>query len=277
MPRLAISAADARDIVTYFTERDGTLAAAADSAASDSVNGDLRRGRELFETRGCAGCHEFTGASVKVRPKAPTFESETDRAVALAPDLRFTRARFRPDALKSWIQNPAQIKPSTRMPALGLNANDARDLAAFISKTPLDDAKISVPARLPILERRVSFNEVNERVLMQTCRHCHTNPDRARGDGGPGNTGGFGFSARHLDLSSYAGVNAGYVDAQGVRRSVFERGRDGTPLLVVALLARHAEQVGSPGKVRGMPLGLPPLRAEQIQLVESWIAQGRPL
>jgi hypothetical protein len=28
--------------------------------------------------------------------------------------------------------------------------------------------------------------------------------------------------------------------------------------------------------VRGMPLGLPPLEPEQIQLVESWIAQGRP-
>ena len=26
----------------------------------------------------------------------------------------------------------------------------------------------------------------------------------------------------------------------------------------------------------GMPLGLPPLSAEQIQLVETWIAQGTP-
>jgi hypothetical protein len=28
--------------------------------------------------------------------------------------------------------------------------------------------------------------------------------------------------------------------------------------------------------VRGMPLGLPALTPEQVQLVESWIAQGRP-
>jgi hypothetical protein len=28
--------------------------------------------------------------------------------------------------------------------------------------------------------------------------------------------------------------------------------------------------------VRGMPLGLPAVGPEEIQLVESWIAQGRP-
>ena len=41
--------------------------------------------------------------------------------------------------------------------------------------------------------------------------------------------------------------------------------------------ARHAEEAGRPDPaVRGMPLGLPPIPLEDIQLVESWIAQGRP-
>ncbi len=35
------------------------------------------------------------------------------------------------------------------------------------------------------------------------------------------------------------------------------------------------ESIVEPGEgVRGMPLGLPPMSMEQIQLVESWIAQG---
>ena len=39
----------------------------------------------------------------------------------------------------------------------------------------------------------------------------------------------------------------------------------------------YAEIAGeSTGEVRGMPLGLPPMSLEDIQLVESWIAQGRP-
>jgi hypothetical protein len=46
---------------------------------------------------------------------------------------------------------------------------------------------------------------------------------------------------------------------------------------VRALLARHAEERGAAtGEVRGMPLGYPALSLEDIQLVETWIAQGRP-
>jgi hypothetical protein len=163
------------------------------------------------------------------------------------------------------------------MPNLGLTPADAADLARFISTAPLDGApRPVVAARRPVLDRPVGFAEVNDRVLMKTCRHCHTDPDKARGDGGPGNTGGFGFEPRRLDLSSYEGVSAGFVDARGLRHSVFERLPDGTPRLLAALLARHAEQAGLPGAVRGMPLGLPPVGPEEIQLVETWIAQGRP-
>jgi len=47
--------------------------------------------------------------------------------------------------------------------------------------------------------------------------------------------------------------------------------------LVAALLARQlgAEAQNDP-EIRGMPLGYPSLSPEEIQLVESWIAQGRP-
>ena len=41
--------------------------------------------------------------------------------------------------------------------------------------------------------RRVSFAEVNEQVLRRTCWHCHSTPEFAMGDGGPGNTGALAF------------------------------------------------------------------------------------
>ncbi len=51
---------------------------------------------------------------------------------------------------------------------------------------------------------------------------------------------------------------------------------DGTPRIVAHLLARHAEIAGTPaGGVRGMPLGFPAVAPEDIQLLETWIAQGR--
>jgi cytochrome c2 len=272
MPRLPLDRQQARDIVTYLSP---AVAAPQGVAAR---NGDASHGRELFETRGCTGCHAFGGARVAVRPAVPRYTTDTDRSVALAPDLRFTRDRYRSDVLEKWLMNPEAFQPNTRMPNLGLTSSDAADLASFILTSPLDPpTHVSVPARRPLLDRPVTFAEVNERVLMKTCRHCHTDPDKARGDGGPGNTGGFGFEPRRLDLSSYAGVSAGFLDAEGRRRSVFERLPDGTPRLVGALLARHAELAGAPGAVRGMPLGLPPVGAEEIQLVESWISQGRPL
>jgi hypothetical protein len=59
--------------------------------------------------------------------------------------------------------------------------------------------------------------------------------------------------------------------------SVFRPTKDGTPRLVAALIARQKEEAGLVDpEVRGMPLGLPALSAKEVQLVESWVAQGRP-
>jgi hypothetical protein len=164
------------------------------------------------------------------------------------------------------------------MPALGLSADDASALAAFIVTTPLA-ARPSpdVPVRLPVVARAVKWDEMEARVFRDTCWHCHSEPDFARGDGGPGNSGGFGFAGRGLDVSSYASISAGSLDDTGERRSVFAPLPDGTPRLIAHLLARHVEVAGGsvPG-VRGMPLGLPPVPLETIQLVDTWIANGRP-
>ena len=88
-----------------------------------------------------------------------------------------------------------------------------------------------------------------------------------------------GFPARGLNLATYQGISSGITDpATGKRRSVFAPGPDGkTPLLIAALMARHAEVAGQPVPgVRGMPLGLPPMPLEDIQRVITWVAQGRP-
>jgi hypothetical protein len=200
------------------------------------------------------------------------------RAWLLAPDLRFTRERFRPEALAAWLVDPKDQKRDTLMPNHALTPQEARDLAQFLVATPLASRPaLGRTLRPPLLERRVAFSEVQERVLGVTCGHCHGNPDAAFGDGGPGNTGGFGFPARGLDLTSYGKVASGWVNPEGHRHSVFEPLSDGTPRLVGSLLARHEELAGRPSdEVRGMPLGLPPVALADIQVVDTWIAQGRP-
>lgn len=272
MPRLRLSPEQARDIATYLTAS-GTPEPAPVAVSAEPAR--VARGKQLLGERGCIGCHEVSGAGLPSPPKSEGFV----RTLGLAPDLRYARERSEPSALARWLLDPSRVKHDAVMPNLGLAPEDARDLAAFLSFGELSPAPHRpAPPRLPLLERRVGFDEVNTSVFAVTCRHCHTNPDLAGGDGGPGNTGGFGFKPRKIDFSSYQGIQSGGVDPQGERVSLFAKTTEGLPRLVAALVARQREiDGGEVDDVRGMPLGLPPLSAEQIQLVESWVAQGRPL
>jgi cytochrome c2 len=273
MPRLALDAAQAADIAAYFS------ALAPARPAPLSAPGSPHSGRELMEQKGCASCHAFSGVPALPVSAAPLpAGSEAARAAALAPDLRFSRERWARARLVGFLLDPRAIKADTRMPSFGLSGEEARDLVAYIFDSELAPEQAPPFVRLPILTRRVSFEEANRRVFSRTCHHCHTDAESAGGDGGPGNTGGFGFAPRGISFSSHAAILSGYVDARGERRSLFEPMSGGTARLVAALLARHDEQRSAArDDVRGMPLGLPPLSAEDIQLVESWVAQGKPL
>jgi cytochrome c2 len=273
MPRLALTSEQASDIVAYLM----SVSKAPPEVELESANVD--RGRELTAAKACNDCHAFTGASgFPEPPRAGAADAPAARARRLAPDLRFTRDRMTGGALVRWLASPKAVKPDTLMPDFGLSADDARDIAAYISTTELQrPAPRPAPERLPVLARRVSFEEVDREVFSVTCRHCHADPDVALGDGGPGNTGGFGFEPRGLNLASYEGIASGLRSRSGERQSVFAKLRDGTPRLLASLLARRDEEAAQPSShVRGMPLGLPALTPEQIQLVESWIEQGRP-
>ncbi len=240
----------------------------------------LRRGRALLQTQGCGTCHRFTGVEpLSASPlPVPIQPAALAQGIRLAPDLRHTRERVQTAYLVQWLRDPASIKPDSKMPKIPLSQEQATAIAAYVMTAPLAPSPPPVlPTRLPVLQRRVSFAEVNDQVFRRTCWHCHSTPEFAMGDGGPGNTGGFGFAGRGLNLATYSDVLAGSLDDQGERRSIFVPQADGTSILLRALLARQKELAGqiTPG-VYGMPLGLPALTAEQLQLVESWIAQGRP-
>jgi cytochrome c2 len=269
MPRLKLERVQARDIATY-------LMGSGPVSAPEVATGDAKRGAKLMQDKGCGDCHRMGGSQVFADKSVPN-ERETRVAVMLAPDLRHARERLDPGALIAWLLDPQSVKPGTPMPKMPMSDSEAQDIAAYVLTSELTAPP---PAELPAvpkpLDREVTFAEVAERVLDKTCRHCHGNPDVAVGDGGPGNTGGFGFKGRGLELTSYERVMAGFLDDQGERQSVFIPTRDGTPRLVAAMMARYAEEAGKPNaEVRGMPLGLPPVPLDDIKLVVTWIAQGR--
>jgi cytochrome c5 len=273
MPRLKLTPEQARDIVTHLVKDEFGKA-----RPPAEPEGDSTTGRELFEAKGCGTCHTFSGVPpLATQPKPDEGNEEQRRAVTLAPDLRYARERLRAERIVQWISDPKSIKADTLMTPSPLTPPEARHIAAYVLTASLEaPAPKPLPPRLPVLTRKVSFEEVNTKVLMRTCRHCHGDADSQLGDGGPGNTGGFGFKPRGLNLSHHRGALSGLIDDHGERQSAFQPLKNGTPRIIGALLARHAEESGKPdSEVRGMPLGLPPLPAEDIQLFESWVAQGR--
>jgi mono/diheme cytochrome c family protein len=278
MPRLAITAADARDIAVYLTP-EGDTPFVDVAKAPELAGADLGKGRALLETKGCGSCHAMTGVVALPSSNPPAMDGRAfDRAHKLAPDLRVTRERMTPARVIAWLKDPASVKPDSAMPKIALTDAEVKDLAGYILSvelaSPVRKPKV---ARLPVLTRKVTFKEVDDKVFHRTCWHCHSEPDYAIGDGGPGNSGGFGFKPRGLNLSTYEGIAAGFVDDKNERQSVFAKDGEGVPRIVRAMLARYDEESGAAtGEVRGMPLGYDPLSLEEIQLVETWVAQGRP-
>lgn len=271
MPRLALTEADARDIAAFLVPDDSAKAPV--TPAPEAV----REGRELFEKKGCVQCHVITGAApFKTGTPAKQGERGITPAVRLAPDLRNARDRMSFETIVKWIKKPGSIKSDALMPETPLTEDEAQKIASFVVGEALAPAEPKkMPARLPVLDRKVSYEEVKQRVFNKICWHCHSDADYAIGDGGPGNTGGFGFPPRGLNLAAYDGILSGSLDDKGERRSVFEAMADGTPRILASLLARRTEESGNiDPAIRGMPLGLPALSPEDLQLVESWIAQG---
>jgi cytochrome c5 len=279
MPRLAITQADARDIAAYLVPDEAPAAAEAAKVDAAAIAGaDLGKGRQLLETKGCGSCHVMGGVAAVPSSSPPALDAKSfERAFKLAPDLRVTRERMSAAKVVAWLTDPKAVKPDSDMPKIALTPAEVKDLAAYIMTAELASAPTQAKMeRLPVLTRKVGFKEVDEKVFHRTCWHCHSEPDYAIGDGGPGNSGGFGFKPRGLNLSAYEGIAAGFIDDKNERQSVFAKDKEGVPRLVRALTARHDEELGATGEVRGMPLGYDPLSPEEIQLVETWIAQGRP-
>jgi len=274
MPRLAISEEEAEAIAAFLVPADHD---------DPLVDSDARRGQSLYETLGCASCHRFGSRVPEDEARRPTIgvtDDELARGRRRAPDLALTRVRLAPSAALRMLVDPRAVVIDTPMPDFELDARDALDLLAFVMTTPVE-APMPSPAptraQLPIVGDVVDYETLDARVLHRSCRHCHADADFAFGDGGAGNTGGFGFAGRGVELDSRIGLHSGYLDDDGHRRSLFAPMADGTPRIVAALLARHAEVAGSsvPG-IRGMPLAMPPLPLEDIALVDAYVRGQRP-
>jgi cytochrome c oxidase subunit 2 len=94
--------------------------------AKPPAGGEARRGRAVFLSEACSGCHQIRGtqAHASVGPDLTHLGTRRTIAGLTLPNTR--------DALRRWIRDPQHEKPGVRMPALPLSDSDARAVVAYL-------------------------------------------------------------------------------------------------------------------------------------------------
>lgn len=90
------------------------------------MGGNPQHGRQLIVHYGCGSCHTIPGirtARGVVGPPLYFF----GRRTMIAGELPNST-----ENLIRWLRNPPAVEPKTAMPNLGLNEQQARDMAAYL-------------------------------------------------------------------------------------------------------------------------------------------------
>ena len=98
------------------------VARATPAPAAPSTTTAAVQGAQLFVAKGCITCHTHTGIT-----EAPSL------GVVGPPDL--SQYRNDPAYLRTWLKDPAAVKPRTEMPNLGLTADEIEALIAFLNES----------------------------------------------------------------------------------------------------------------------------------------------
>jgi cytochrome c2 len=93
-------------------------------------------GEELYQTRGCASCHEMQVAGC---PDLTALKE--DGKVAGVLDVT-------PENISKWLENPQEVKPGTAMPPSGLNEEQRLKLANWLIKEKAGVVSVSAPKQV---------------------------------------------------------------------------------------------------------------------------------
>jgi putative membrane protein len=105
------------------------VACAVEARAADNRNAgaNAERGAALIAQYGCGSCHTIPGIAGARGQVGPPL-TQLARRVYIAGMLRNT-----PDNLALWISDPQGIVPGNVMPNMGIDAQNARDIAAYLA------------------------------------------------------------------------------------------------------------------------------------------------
>ena len=96
------------------------------AAACASPEQHSDRGKEVITRYGCQTCHVIPGIEGGGGILGPSLENYRTRT-KIADKLPLT-----PETLARYIENPPAVDPDSRMPPVGLTADEARDAATYL-------------------------------------------------------------------------------------------------------------------------------------------------
>jgi cytochrome c oxidase subunit 2 len=99
-------------------------AAAAPAAPQDPA---YAAGEKLFQAKGCVGCHSLNAVNAPKGMIGPNLANVGARSYIGAGSFKNTD-----ETLARWIQNPQLMKKGVLMPNLGVTAEEAKSLAAYL-------------------------------------------------------------------------------------------------------------------------------------------------
>jgi cytochrome c len=98
----------------------------AEQAYAPALGGDPERGAAVIRQADCGSCHTIPGIKAAEGVVGPPLYFFSRRTY-IAGELPNTPAN-----LARWIVDPQSVEPGTAMPPLGLNEQQARDVAAYL-------------------------------------------------------------------------------------------------------------------------------------------------
>lgn len=102
------------------------LTACGAGGSEPAAVGDPARGHDRFVALNCGSCHRVDGMAQAQGRAGPALDDLATKRM-IAGSLPMT-----PEFLAAWIQDPPAYAPDTGMPDLGVSAEDARDIAAWL-------------------------------------------------------------------------------------------------------------------------------------------------
>jgi cytochrome c len=94
--------------------------------ARAAASGDPARGKIAIGRYGCVACHTIPGIPNPGSDIAPSLEhfARHSYIAGVLPN--------QPEDMQRWLRNPPAVDPRTAMPDMGVSAEDARDMAAYL-------------------------------------------------------------------------------------------------------------------------------------------------